>query len=78
MTRLKMKASGEIQLSRELRRRYGFKATTPIRLIETRYGVLLVPLTKGAMEEGLQKELADWQTLGAAAWDMFAFEEKRQ
>jgi hypothetical protein len=78
MTRVKMKPGGEIQLSPELRRRYGFKATTPIRLIETRCGVLLVPLTSDAMDEGLQKELAEWQTLGAATWDMLPFEEKPQ
>jgi len=66
-----MKASGEIQFSRELRRGYGLKATTPIRLTETRYGVLLVPLTKAAMDEGLQKELTEWQTLGAATWGTF-------
>jgi hypothetical protein len=49
---------------------------TPVRIIETRGGVLLVPLGKTPMSPELAEELAQWQALGAATWEMFPFEEE--
>ena len=53
MSSLTMKPGGEIALPRELRERYGMAPDVPIRIIETRSGILLVPLTGAPMEEDL-------------------------
>jgi hypothetical protein len=48
---------------------------TPVRIIETRGGVLLVPLGDAPMSPELAEELAEWQALGAESWEMFPYEE---
>jgi bifunctional DNA-binding transcriptional regulator/antitoxin component of YhaV-PrlF toxin-antitoxin module len=68
--------AGQIELPDEVRNRYGMAPATPIRLIETRSGVLLVPLGEGPMSPELAEELAQWQSLGARSWEMFPFEEE--
>ena len=68
--------AGQIELPDEVRDRYGMAPATPIRIIETRGGVLLVPLGKAAMSPELAEELAGWQALGAESWGMFPFEEE--
>jgi hypothetical protein len=45
-------------------------------VIEMQSGILLVPLTDAPMSEGLKAELAEWQSLGADALEIFPFEEK--
>ncbi len=55
MTQIKMNPTGQIALPPEICQRHGFKPTTPIRIIETRSGVLLVPLTKEPMDEKLAR-----------------------
>jgi bifunctional DNA-binding transcriptional regulator/antitoxin component of YhaV-PrlF toxin-antitoxin module len=62
---------GKISLPDEVRARYGLSEKTPLRLIETRNGILLVPLTNEPMSEDLQRELEDWQSLGTANFEMF-------
>jgi bifunctional DNA-binding transcriptional regulator/antitoxin component of YhaV-PrlF toxin-antitoxin module len=78
MTRLTVGHSGEIALPDELRERYALKPNTPVRIIETRNGILLVPLTDAPMSADLAAELAAWQSLGTQAWDAFPFEESEQ
>jgi bifunctional DNA-binding transcriptional regulator/antitoxin component of YhaV-PrlF toxin-antitoxin module len=72
---ISMNPQGEIALPIELRERYGLNPDTPIRVIETRSGILLIPLTDAPMEEELAKEIAEWQSLSASTWDMFPFED---
>lgn len=67
--------AGQIELPDEVRDRYGLSASTPIRLVETRSGILLVLLGDGSMNPELAEELADWQTLGAESWDQFPFDD---
>jgi hypothetical protein len=73
MSALKMTPGGAIALPRRVQKRYGFTAKTPIRVIETQSGILLVPLTDTPMTENLQQELREWQNLAATAWDMFPY-----
>jgi bifunctional DNA-binding transcriptional regulator/antitoxin component of YhaV-PrlF toxin-antitoxin module len=68
--------SGAIELPDSVRQRYGMTPTTPVRIIETRGGVLLVPLSDEPMSAELVAELAEWQALGAQSWEMFPFEEE--
>jgi hypothetical protein len=63
---------GEIALPLQLRQRYGLNSETPVRTIETRSGILLVPLMDAPMDMELSKELADWQSLSASTWKAYA------
>ena len=75
MSSLTMNVQGEIALPMELRERYGLSPDTPIRVIEARSGILLVPLTSDPMKKELAEEIADWQAHGAGAWEMFSYED---
>ncbi|MCI0680821.1 MAG: hypothetical protein L0Y71_01845 [Gemmataceae bacterium] len=77
MTNITMSPAGEISLPTELRERHGFTPQTPIRVIETQSGVLLVPLTNEPMDASLAQELAEWQALSASTWDMFPYDDKQ-
>ncbi len=68
--------AGQIELPDAVRDRYGMAPATPIRIVETRGGVLLVPLGDVPMSPELAEELAQWQALGAQSWEMFPFEEE--
>ena len=68
--------SGEIELPDKVRERYGLAPASPVRFIETRGGILLVPLGDAPMSAELADELAEWQALGAESWEMFPFEEE--
>ena len=65
---------GEITLPDDVRERYGLSPETALRVIETRAGVLLVPLHDGPMGEDLARELAEWQALGAESLASFPYE----
>ena len=67
--------AGQIELPDEVRDRNGMAPATPVRIIETRGGVLLVPLGDAPMSPELAEELAEWQALGAESWEMFSYEE---
>jgi len=69
MPNLNVEPSGKITLPDELRQRYGFSEQTSIRVVETRNGVLLIPLTDAPMSPELARELEDWQSLAAASWE---------
>jgi hypothetical protein len=75
MTSVTMKPGGELTLPAAVCERYGMTPATPIRVIETRSGLLLVPLTEAPMDAELARELAEWQELSLAAWDAFPYEE---
>ena len=66
---------GKITLPETVREHYGLAEDTPLRVIETRGGILLVPLTAEPMSEGLRAELEEWQTLGAESLELFPYEE---
>ena len=68
--------AGQIELPDDVRDRYGIAPATSIRLIETRGGILLVPLGGAPMSPELAEELAQWQALGARSWEMFPFDEE--
>jgi len=76
MTSLTMKADGDVTLPTDICKRNGLTPTTHIRVIETRTGLLLVPLTDAPMNPELARELAEWQELSAATWDAFPYEEE--
>ena len=69
---------GKVALPGDMRDRYGLADDTPIRIIETRNGLLLVPLTKEPMSEELSAELAEWQSLRSEAWEMFPYDEAEE
>ena len=71
MPNLNVEPSGKITLPDELRRRYGFREETSVRVVETRNGVLLIPLTDAPMSPELARELEEWQSLAASSWEMF-------
>ncbi len=76
MTTLTTGPHGQVALPAEVRNRYGMGPETPLRVIETRHGILLVPLTEAPMTEELARELAEWQSLAADSWDMFPYEDE--
>lgn len=71
MPNLSVESNGAIVLPDGLRKRYGFHQDTPVRVIETRNGVLLIPLTDAPASPELARELSDWQSLAASSWEMF-------
>lgn len=66
---------GKISLPDEVRDHYGLVQDTQLRVIETKSGILLVPLTGEPMSESLIRELDEWQSLGATSLEMFPYEE---
>jgi hypothetical protein len=74
-------AKGEFALSAKVLRRHGLTKNARVRLVETRQGILLVPFTHEPMSPELAEDLAEWQRLGASAWERFPYEpagERRQ
>jgi bifunctional DNA-binding transcriptional regulator/antitoxin component of YhaV-PrlF toxin-antitoxin module len=70
--------AGQIELPDEVRDRYGMAPATPVRIVETRGGVLLVPLSDVPMSPELAEELAQWQALGAQTWEIFPFDDESE
>ena len=66
---------GKITLPEDLIDRYHLEDDKTVRVIETRNGILLVPLTEEPMNEALCAELDAWQALGAESFEMFSYEE---
>ena len=73
---LTVEEGGRVTLPDAVQTRYGFAPQTPVRLIETQRGVLLIPLTTAPMDETLQGELAEWQALGAESLALFPYEDE--
>jgi bifunctional DNA-binding transcriptional regulator/antitoxin component of YhaV-PrlF toxin-antitoxin module len=78
VTELTVGRKGEIALPDATRERYGLTPDAPVRLIETRNGILLVPLTDAPMSVELAQELAEWQSLSAEVWEMFPYEDTHE
>jgi bifunctional DNA-binding transcriptional regulator/antitoxin component of YhaV-PrlF toxin-antitoxin module len=68
-------SAGCVVLPAETRNRYHLNPATEVRVIETRHGLLLVPLTGAPMSAELQRELAEWQSLDASGLDAFPYQE---
>ncbi|MBA3767203.1 MAG: AbrB/MazE/SpoVT family DNA-binding domain-containing protein [Acidobacteria bacterium] len=66
---------GKITLPETVRDRYRLAPDTPLRIIETRNGILLVPLTNEPMNEELRAELEEWQSLGDETLGLFPYED---
>lgn len=62
---------GELTLPADLLVRKGFKPDQPVRIIETRSGVLLVPLDNREIPGELAHELDAWQELTGESWAAF-------
>jgi bifunctional DNA-binding transcriptional regulator/antitoxin component of YhaV-PrlF toxin-antitoxin module len=65
----------KITLPNEVIDHYGLKEDTPLRIIETRNGILLVPLTDEPMTESLRVEIEQWQALGVESVQIFPYED---
>jgi bifunctional DNA-binding transcriptional regulator/antitoxin component of YhaV-PrlF toxin-antitoxin module len=78
MKNLMIGRRGEIALPQELRTRYRLESNTPVRVIETQTGVILVPVTDASVSEELLKELAEWQSLGTESWNSFPYDGEEQ
>ncbi len=68
--------AGEIELPDKVRERYGLTPATSVRIIETRGGILLVPLSDAPMSAELADELAQWQALSVETWEMFPYQQE--
>ena len=66
--------NGRITLPRDVVGRYRLEDDTPLRMIETRNGILLIPLTKEPMSSALSAELEEWQATGAESFELFPYE----
>jgi bifunctional DNA-binding transcriptional regulator/antitoxin component of YhaV-PrlF toxin-antitoxin module len=72
---LTIEEGGKVTIPDKVRARYGFEPNTPVRMIETHSGILLVPLTDAPMSETLKAELSEWQSLAAESLEMFPYEK---
>lgn len=66
---------GKITLPEEVIDRYQLEEDTAIRVVETRNGILLIPLTGAPMNDALRAEIEEWQTLGIESLETFPFED---
>ncbi|MGI8544072.1 MAG: hypothetical protein ACR2MD_11450, partial [Aridibacter sp.] len=69
--------NGTIKLPKKSLKRYGFEQKMPVCLIETREGILLVPITDKPMSEELKQELAEWQEAAGETFEDFPYEESK-
>jgi bifunctional DNA-binding transcriptional regulator/antitoxin component of YhaV-PrlF toxin-antitoxin module len=74
MSTLAMGNDGSIHLPDAIRDRYGLTPDRPLRIIETKGGILIVPLTDEPMDAELVRELEEWQALGQKSWEPFPYE----
>jgi len=65
---------GKITLPKDVVGRYRLADDTPLRMIETRNGILLIPLTGEPMSPSLLAEIEAWQALGTESFDLFPYE----
>ncbi len=69
---------GKITLPDEVLERYGLAQDVSLRMIETRSGILLIPLTDEPMSQTLLSEVEEWQALGMENLWMFPFDDEEQ
>lgn len=66
---------GELTLPADIVLRKGFKPDRAVRVVETRSGVLLVPVDDQEISQELSRELDAWQELANDSWASFPYEE---
>ena len=66
--------NGRITLPEDVVGRYRLNDDTPVRMIETSNGILLIPLTDEPMNPSLLAEIEEWQALGAESLAQFPYE----
>ena len=76
MTTMTIERDGKLALPLDLQERCGLLPETSVRVIETRSGLLLVPLTEAPMSIELSEELQEWQSLSQSAWAQFPYENE--
>lgn len=69
------KHAGDVTLPDDVQERYGLKPEVSARLIKTRSVLLLVPPAEAPMVKELEREIQEWQALGADAWAQFPYED---
>lgn len=52
----------------------GLRTKPRLRMIETRNGILLIPLTGEPMSPSLRAEIEEWQALGTESFELFPYE----
>jgi len=77
MTTLVTGPQNQVSLPTDVCARHRWQGNIPVRVIETRHGVLLIPLTDAPMSDELRHELEDWQALGALTWAMFPYHNEK-
>ena len=70
--------NGRITLPEDVVGRYRLNDDTPVRMIETSNGILLIPLTDEPMSPSLLAEIEEWQALGAESLAQFPYESDEQ
>ncbi len=68
----------DLTLPDVVRDRLGLSPDTPVRMIETRDGLLLIPLTGESMPQDLLTEIADWQNLRSDTLADFPYDDEEQ
>lgn len=66
--------NGRITLPEDVVGRYRLDDDTPVRMIETSSGILLIPLTGSPMSSTLLAEIEEWQGLAAESLSQFPYE----
>lgn len=74
MTTLLVGKQGEISLPKVIRERHQIVPDKPVRIVETREGILLFPLTDEPISPELASELEDWQAVSTHAVNSFPYE----
>jgi bifunctional DNA-binding transcriptional regulator/antitoxin component of YhaV-PrlF toxin-antitoxin module len=69
---------GKITLPKDVVGRYRLDEDTTLRIIETRNGILLVPLNNEPMSASLRAEIEEWQAIGAESLELFPYESDEQ
>ena len=76
MTAMIIERDGKLALPPDIQERCGMLPETSVRVIETRSGILLVPLTEVPTSAEPTEELQDWQVLGQSVWEQFSYEDE--
>ncbi len=71
MSTVTLGQGGELKVPSDVLDRCGLTPDRPIRLVETRGGLLLVPLVDEPISPALAEELTAWQELAAESWNAF-------
>ena len=70
--------NGKIALPKDVIGHYRLDDDAPVKMIETRNGILLIPLTDDPMSESLRAEIEAWQAVGIESFELFPYESDEQ